>query len=97
MAIGRHDDGSKLNNVEVIKASYATLKRLKEATPQEYGAEKAKQMHRDFVQIAGWTSNGPDPAQAERVYSFYEQIANAPDYETAKSLLNDNIIPINID
>lgn len=92
MAIGKHDNGTKLNNVEVVKASYETLKRLKEATPQEYGAKKARQMHNDYVQIAGMTPNGADPAQAERVYSFYESVATAPDYDTANKILQDNII-----
>ena len=97
MAIGKHKDGTKLNNVEVTKTMYESLKRLKDATAAEYGAKKARQMHNDFVQIAGMTPNGADPAQAERVYQFVEQVATAPDYESANRLLQDNIISMNID
>ena len=92
MDIGRNKDGTKLTNVEIIKTCYDALKRLKDATPEEYGEAKARQMHNDFVQIAGMTPNGADPAQAERVYQFYEQIATAPDYNTANKLYMDNII-----
>lgn len=97
MAIGRNKDGKKLTNVEITKSTYETLKRLKEATAAEYGEKKARQMHNDFVQIAGMTPNGADPAQAERVYQFMEQVATAPDYDTANKLLQDNIIQINIE
>ena len=85
-------DGKKLTNVEIIKGCYNALKILKEATPEEYGEKKAKQMHNDFVQIAGMTANGADPAQAERTFAFYEQVANAPDYNSANKLYMDNII-----
>lgn len=91
MDIAKNKDGTKMNNVEIVKVSYITLKRLKTATPEEYGEKMAKRMHNDFVQIAGMTPNGIDPAQAERVYSFYESVANAPDYNTANKILQDNI------
>ncbi len=97
MAIGRNKDGKKLTNVEITKATYESLKRLKEATPQEYGEKKARQMHRDFVQIAGMTPNGADPQVAETVYKFMEKVATAPDYDTANKLLQDNIIQLNIE
>ena len=92
MEIAKNKDGSKMTNVDVIKISYNALKRLKEATPEEYGERKAKQMHNDFVQIAGMTPNGADPAQAERTFEFYRQVAEAPDYNTANKLYMDNII-----
>ena len=92
MDIGKNKDGSKMTNVDIIKVSYAALSKLKNATAEEYGEKMARQMHQDFVQIAGMTPNGADPAQAERVYGFYEQIATAPDYNTANKLYMDNII-----
>ena len=95
MDIGKNKDGSKMTNVEVIKVAYKALKTLKEATPEQYGDAKAKQMHNDFVQICGMTPNGVDPQTAERTYAFYEQVANAPDYNTANKLYMDNIITNN--
>ena len=92
MNIGKNKDGTKMTNVDIIKVSYNALKKLKDATPEEYGEAKARQMRNDFVQIAGMTPNGADPAQAERVFAFYEQVATAPDYNTANKLYMDNII-----
>lgn len=92
MDYAKNKDGSKMTNVEIIRGCYKALRTLKEASPDVYGEKQAKQMHNDFVQIAGMTPNGADPAQAERVYAFYEQIANAPDYNTANKLYMDNII-----
>ena len=92
MEIGKNKDGSKMTNVEIIKVGYTALKRLRDATPEEYGEKKANQMHNDFVQIAGMTPNGVDPASAERVFAFYEAVANAPDYNTANKMIKDNII-----
>lgn len=92
MDYARNKDGSKMTNVDIIKVSYNALTKLKNATAEEYGEKMAKQMHNDFVQIAGMTPNGADPAAAERTYAFYEQIATAPDYNTANKLYMDNII-----
>ena len=89
--IGKHKDGSKMTNVEIVKVSYNALKRLRDATPEEYGEKTVKQMHNDFVQIAGMTPNGIDPNHAENVFKFYESVANAPDYNTANKMLQDNI------
>lgn len=98
MAIGKNQDGSKMNNVDIIKVMYNSLKTLKDATPEEYGEKQANRMHQDFVQIAGMTPNGADPDAAERVFKFCEQIATAPDYDTANKLYTNNIIQnINID
>ena len=91
MAIGRDEKGRKLTNVEIIRTAYAAGKRLKEATPAEYGEKQAKRMHEDYVHIFGMTPQGADPVAADRCFAFYEQIANAPDYDTANKLYMDNI------
>lgn len=91
MAIGKDKDGRKLTNVEIIRAAYNAGKRLKEATPAEYGEKVANRMHQDFVNIFGMTPNGVDPNAAETTFAFYEQVANAPDYDTANKLYTNNI------
>lgn len=90
--VGRKEDGSKMTNVEIITVAYNAGKQLRDATPAEYGEKQAARMHQDFVQIFGMTPNGADPAQAERTFAFYEQIAQAPDYDTANRLYQNNII-----
>lgn len=81
--------GKVYNNVELTKACYNELKRLRDGEGAKNKKEKTKMMN-DFFTICGGSEN------SERIMNFMKAVDEAPSYEEAQEILQNGLIPVDI-
>ena len=79
--------GRVYTNVELVKACYEELVKLRDGVGAKTSKDKEK-MEDDFFRICGGSQN------AEQTMAFMKQVYDAPTYEEAQKFIARGLIPV---